>query len=434
MSGDLISLVVLGHAQHGKSTTIGHLLHETGAVSQGELSKHEREAVELGRPASKFALIVDAINVERERGMTVDLKLWKLSTHKNEFTVIDTPGHRDYIKNTMTGLAQADAALLVVDATPSAYETGISREGQTRDLLTAAFTLSIKQIIVAVNKMDGVGYSEERYQEIRSQLSSHLKKVGFKSKYIMFVPISGYEGDNLVQRSENMPWYEESTLLEALDGISRPKRLVDKPLRIPLQDVYKIGGIGTVPVGRVETGTLRPGMTVQFAPSGIKAEVVSCEVHHETSLEVGPGLNVGFNVKGVSTKDIARGEVASNADDNPAYAVSSFEAQIVVMNHPGKIEVGYAPVIDIHTAHVACRFAEIKAKLDRKTGKIVENNPKFLQNGEAGVCVLEPSRPLCCEACSEFPPLGRFVVRDSRTTVAVGMIISTKKVTDSNHI
>jgi len=341
---------------------------------------------------------------------------------------MDVPGHRDFIKNMITGTSQADVALLLIDASQNGYEIGISNDGQTREHALLAYTLGVKQMIVACNKMDdeSVNYDERRFLTIKKGVSDFLKKVGYKPMAIPFVPLSGWVGDNITEKSANMPWYEGPTLLEALNKVTPPKRPVDKPLRIPIQDVYKIGGIGTVPVGRVETGIVKPGMHALFAPAGHVAEIRSVEMHHEQLEEAFPGDNVGLNVKNLAVKDIRRGDVASNAKESPASAVSSFEAQIIVMNHPGKIANGYTPVVDCHTAHVACRFTKIKEKDDRRTGEVVEANPEFIEVGDACLVDLEPTRPLCVEAFAEFPPLGRFAVRDMRQTVAVGVI---KKIT-----
>ena len=425
-----ISIVVIGHVDSGKSTTTGHLIYKCGGIDKKTIDKYEKEATELGKPSLKFAWVLDNLKAEREKGMTIDISLWRFESPTKDFTVIDAPGHRDFIKNMITGTTQADAALLVVDCTQDGFQVGFARDGQTREHALLAFTLGVKQMVVAVNKMDDVDYSEKRYEEVKSELSSHLKKVGFKLSKVSFVPVSGWDGDNIVDKSDNMKWYEGPTLLGALDNLSAPKRPTDKPLRIPIQDVYKIGGIGTVPVGRVEAGIIRPGITVKIAPSGIKAEVKSVEVHHECVPEVGAGNNVGFNLKNVTVKDLRRGDVASNADDEPACNVSSFEAQIIVMNHPGKITKGYCPVIDCHTAHVACKFVDIRDRMDRKTGKIIEAKPESLQNGDAAIVTMEPTKPLCVEPFADFPALGRFVIRDMKQTVAVGIIKSTTKVTE----
>merc|ERR1712241_1507526 len=306
---------------------------------------------------------------------------------------------------------------------------GISKDGQTREHALLAFTLGVKQMIVAMNKRDDktVNYAESRYNEIKSEVFQYLKKVGYKPMKIPFVPISGWVGDNMIDKSTNMPWYKGPYLLEALDKVNPPKRPSDKALRLPLQDVYKIGGIGTVPVGRVETGIIKPGIHAAFAPSKVVAEIKSVEMHHESLPSAQPGDNVGFNVKNVAVKDLRRGYVASDSKKDAAVGVKSFEAQVIVMNHPGQISNGYSPVLDCHTAHVACKFANIKEKMDRRSGKKLEDNPKFVKTGDACIVDLEPTKPLCVESFTDFPPLGRFAVRDMRQTVAVGVIKSTVK-------
>jgi len=298
-----------------------------------------------------------------------------------------------------------------------------------------AYTLGVSQMIVAVNKMDdnSVMYGSARYEEIKEEVSNYLKKVGYKPAKIPFVPISGWVGDNMIDRSTNMDWYKGPTLLEALDACQPPKRPTDKALRLPIQDVYKIGGIGTVPVGRVETGVLKPGMVITIAPIGVSTEVKSVEMHHESLAEAVPGDNVGFNVKNISVKDLRRGFVAGDSKSDPPMDTSVFEAQVIIMNHPGQISNGYSPVLDCHTAHVACKFAEITQKMDRRTGKVMEENPKFVKAGDACMVNLEPTKPLCVENFMDYPPLGRFAVRDMRQTVAVGVIKGvTKKDPNAN--
>merc|ERR1719398_530716 len=383
-------------------------------------------ANEIGKGSFKYAWVLDNLKAERERGITIDIALWKFESPKYYFTVIDAPGHRDFIKNMITGTSQADVAILVIDSSVGGFEAGISKDGQTREHALLAFTLGVKQMIVACNKMDDVSvkYGEGRYKEIKAEVSTYLKKVGYKPMKIPFVPISGWMGDNMIDKSTNMPWYKGPYLLEALDNANPPKRPSDKPLRLPLQDVYKIGGIGTVPVGRVETGIIKPGMVCTFAPVQITTEVKSVEMHHESLPEAVPGDNVGFNIKNVSVKDIKRGYVASDSKNKPASGAKDFTAQVIVLNHPGQICNGYSPVLDCHTAHIACKFNEIKEKVDRRTGKATESNPKFIKSGDAGIVELIPSKPMCVEAFSDFPPLGRFAVRDMRQTVAVGVIKS----------
>jgi len=410
----------------GKSTTTGHLIYKCGGIDKRTIEKYEKEAAELGKSSFKYAWVLDNLKAERERGITIDIALWKFQSPKYDFTVIDAPGHRDFIKNMITGTSQADVAVLVIDSSQGGFEAGISKDGQTREHALLAYTLGVKQMIVAMNKMDDktVQYAEARYKEIKAEVGSYLKKVGYKPMKIPFVPISGWVGDNMVEKSANMSWYKGPYLLEALDSVNPPKRPTDKPLRLPLQDVYKIGGIGTVPVGRVETGIIKPGMIACFAPSGLNAEIKSVEMHHESLPQASPGDNVGFNVKNVAVKDLRRGFVTSDSKSNPATSAANFTAQVIVMNHPGQISNGYSPVLDCHTAHVACRFKHIEEKMDRRSGKVLEANPKFVKMGDACIVVLEPTKPMCVESFTEFPPLGRFAVRDMRQTVAVGVIKS----------
>ena len=424
-----INLVVIGHVDAGKSTTTGHLIYKCGGIDKRTIEKFEKEAAELGKASFKYAWVLDNLKAERERGITIDIALWKFESPKFYFTVIDAPGHRDFIKNMITGTSQADIAILVIDSSVGGFEAGISKDGQTREHALLAFTLGVKQMIVACNKMDDVSvkYGEGRYKEIKAEVSTYLKKVGYKPMKIPFVPISGWMGDNMIDKSTNMPWYKGPYLLEALDNANPPKRPSDKPLRLPLQDVYKIGGIGTVPVGRVETGIIKPGMVCTFAPVQITTEVKSVEMHHESLPEAVPGDNVGFNVKNVSVKDIRRGNVCGDSKKDPPKGASTFFAQVIVMNHPGQISSGYSPVLDCHTAHVACKFKNIDQKMDRRSGKVLEENPKFVKTGDACMVTLEPTKPLCVESFAESPPLGRFAVRDMRQTVAVGVIKSVDK-------
>merc|ERR1712054_319107 len=393
---------------------------------------------ESGKGSFKYAWVLDKLKAERERGITIDIALWKFETPKYYVTIIDAPGHRDFIKNMITGTSQADCGVLITWAGTGEFEAGISKDGQTREHALLAYTLGVKQLIVAINKMDTTEWSEERYGEIIKETSAFIKKVGYNPKHVPFVPISGFNGDNMIEASTNCPWYKGweketkakvtgKTLLEAIDNIDPPSRPSDKPLRLPLQDVYKIGGIGTVPVGRVETGTIKAGMVVTFAPAGVTTEVKSVEMHHEQLAEGLPGDNVGFNVKNVSVKEIRRGNVAGNSKNDPPKGAGSFEAQVIVLNHPGEIRNGYAPVLDCHTAHIACKFQEIKCKMDRRSGKVLEESPKFVKSGDAAMVKLVPSKPMCVESFQEYAPLGRFAVRDMRQTVAVGVIKSVTK-------
>jgi len=433
-----INIVVIGHVDSGKSTTTGHLIYKCGGIDKRTIEKFEKEAQEMGKGSFKYAWVLDKLKAERERGITIDIALWKFETEKFYITIIDAPGHRDFIKNMITGTSQADCAVLIVAGGTGEFEAGISKNGQTREHALLAYTLGVKQLIVAVNKMDSTEppYSQARFEEISKEVSGYIKKIGYNPAAVAFVPISGWHGDNMLEESEKTKWFKGwktetkagkgsgVTLLAALDNIAPPSRPTDKALRLPLQDVYKIGGIGTVPVGRVETGTIKPGMVVTFAPAGLTTEVKSVEMHHEALLEALPGDNVGFNVKNVSVKELRRGYVAGDSKSKPPTATQDFVAQVIVLNHPGQISNGYTPVLDCHTAHIACKFTEIREKVDRRSGKKVEDNPKAVKSGDAAIVLLTPSKPMCVEPFSEFPPLGRFAVRDMRQTVAVGVIKS----------
>jgi elongation factor 1-alpha len=429
-----INAVVIGHVDAGKSTTTGHLIYKCGGIDKRTIEKFEKEAQEMGKGSFKYAWVLDRLKAERERGITIDISLWKFETPKYYYTIIDAPGHRDFIKNMITGTSQADIAILCVASPSGEFEAGIAKNGQTREHALLAFTLGVKQMIVIVNKMDDktVNWSEDRYNEIKNELSAYLKKVGYNPEKVPFVPCSGWNGDNMLEPSPNLKWWKGPTLLQALDAAVPPTRPSDKPLRLPLQDVYKIGGIGTVPVGRVETGVLRPGMVVTFAPSAVTTEVKSVEMHHEALTEAHPGDNVGFNIKNVSVKDIRRGNVCGDSKNDPPQEAGDFTAQVIVLNHPGQIAKGYTPVLDCHTAHIACKFAELLTKVDRRTGKEMEKEPKAIKSGDAAMVKLIPSKPMCVETFSEYPPLGRFAVRDMRQTVAVGVIKEVSKKTKSD--
>jgi len=419
-----VNLVVIGHVDSGKSTTTGHLIYKCGGIDKRTIEKFEKEAEQMGKGSFKYAWVLDKLKAERERGITIDIALWKFETNKYSYTIIDAPGHRDFIKNMITGTSQADVAMLVIDSTTGGFEAGFSKEGQTREHALLAYTLGVKQMIVAINKMDdkSVNWNENRYNEIKDEMGKYLKTVGYAIDKIPFVPLSGFNGDNMIEKSANLTWWKGPTLLEALDAVIPPTRMTDKPLRVPLQDVYKIGGIGTVPVGRVETGIMKPGQSVTFAPAGLTTEVKSIEMHHEQLAEAVPGDNVGFNVKNLAVKDLRRGFVAGDSKNDPPKGAADFTAQVIILNHPGEIKKGYAPVLDCHTSHIACKFEELLSKIDKRSGKEMEANPQMLKSGMAGIVKLVPQKPLCVETFTAYPPLGRFAVRDMKQTVAVGII------------
>jgi len=423
-----LNLVVIGHVDHGKSTLMGHFLYKLGAVDPRKFKEIEEVAEKMGKESWKYAWILDKYKEERERGLTIDLAYLKFETGKYEFTLIDAPGHRDFVKNMVTGASQADAALLVVSAKTGEYEAGISPEGQTREHIFLAKTMGIDQIIVAINKMDVTEppYSRERYEEVKRGVSRLLRIAGYRISEVNFIPTSGLVGDNLTERSERMPWYTGPTLYEAFDLLKEPPRPIDKPLRIPVQDVYSIRGVGTVPVGRVETGVLKVGDRVIFMPANKVGEVKSIETHHVRIEKAIPGDNIGFNVKGVSRDELRRGDVAGHPD-NPPTVVEEFVGRVFILYHPTAIGAGYTPVLHVHTATVPVRFAELMKKLDPRTGTTIEDNPSFVKQGDAAIIKFKPLKPVVIEKYSEIPQLGRFAIRDSGRTIAAGTVIEIKK-------
>jgi len=418
-----LNLVIMGHVDHGKSTTMGHLLYLAGAIDDRTIKSFEEEAKKLGKETFKYAWVLDNLKEERERGLTIDLRFLKFETGKYYFTVIDAPGHRDFVKNMITGASQGDGAILFVSAKRGEFEAGIGPGGQTREHAFLAYTLGINQMVVAVNKMDDatVNWSEERYNEIKNEISRMLKMVGFKVEKIPFVPTSGWTGDSLVKKSEKMQWYKGPTILEALDTFELPPKQLGKPLRLPIQDIYTITGVGTVPVGRVETGVLKEGDQIVILPSNIKAEVKSIEMHHAKIPKAEPGDNIGFNVRGISRSDVRRGDVCGHPD-NPPTVAKEFVGQIIVIYHPTAIAAGYTPVFHYHTGQVACRFTELLKKIDPRSGQVVEEKPTFLKTGDSALVKIEPLQPIAVETYTEFPELGRFAVRDMGTTVAAGVV------------
>jgi elongation factor 1-alpha len=418
-----LNLVIMGHVDHGKSTTTGHMLYLAGVVDERTVKQYEEEARKLGKETFKYAWILDNLKEERERGLTIDLRFLKFETKKYYFTIIDAPGHRDFVKNMITGASQADGAILFVSAKRGEFEAGIGPGGQTREHAFLAFTLGVNQLVVAINKMDDptVNWSQERYNEVKNEVSRMLRMVGYKVEKIPFVPTSGWTGDNLVKPSDKMPWYKGPTLLDALDVFEIPPKPLDKPLRIPVQDVYSITGVGTVPVGRVETGVLKEGDTVIFMPANKQGEVKSIEMHHTRIPRAEPGDNIGFNVRGIAKTDIRRGDVCGHVS-NPPTVAREFIGQIIVIYHPTALAAGYTPVLHYHTGQMACRFTELIRKIDPRSGQVVEEKPSFLKTGDAALVRMEPLRPISIETYAEFPELGRFAVRDMGTTIAAGIV------------
>ncbi len=418
-----VNIVFIGHVDHGKSTTVGRLLFDSGNIPEQEMRKLKEKAAELGKTGFEFAFVMDNLKEERERGVTIDLSHKRFDTENYYFTIIDAPGHKDFIKNMITGASQADVGVLVVAANDGVM-------AQTKEHVFLSRTLGLNQLIVAVNKMDMKNYDEAVFNKIKSDVEALLKTIGYDPSKIPFVPIAAFPGDNVYKKSDKMPWYNGPTLYEVMDKITPPEKPVDLPLRLPIQDVYNITGIGVVPVGRVETGVLKVGQKVIVVPGregkGVTGEVKSIEMHHESMQQAEPGDNIGFSVRGIGKKDIARGDVLGEVS-NPPTVASSFTAQVVILNHPTVVTVGYTPVFHIHTSQVACRFEKIVKKLNPSTGEVLEENPDFVKNGDVCIVEIKPIQPVVIEKQKDIPQMSRFAVRDSGQTVAAGMCIDLVK-------
>lgn len=418
-----LNLIVTGHVDHGKSTSMGHFLFDMGAVDQRTIDEYAKESEKTGAGDTfKFAWVLDELKDERERGVTIDLAFQKFETPKYFYTLIDAPGHRDFIKNMITGASEADAAVLVVSAKKGETDTALGPGGQAREHAFLLKTLGVSQIVVCVNKMDDqvVKYAEQRYNEVKQDVENLLKTVGYDLKKIRIIPVSGWTGENLVKASTNMPWYKGPTLIQALDEFTEPPKPIDKPLRLPVQDVYTITGVGTVPVGRVETGKMKVGESIIIMPEGLTAEVKSIETHHTPMQQAMAGDNIGFNLRGVAKTDFRRGSVLGPTNNPPTIA-KEFLAQIIVVFHPTAIAAGYTPVLHAHTAQVAATITELVAKIDARTGQPTEEKPKTIKTGDSAIVKIQPLRPLVLETFKEYPELGRFALRDMGSTVAAGI-------------
>ena len=444
-----ISLVVCGHVDAGKSTTTGHLIFKLGGISEREMQKLQAEADQQGKSSFAFAYYMDKDKAERERGVTINCTTKEFYTESYHYTIVDAPGHRDYVKNMITGAGCADVALLLVPAEAGGFETAIARgdhstgevQGQTRQHARLLGLLGIEKLIVGVNKMDAVDWSEQRFTEIREEMTKMITQAGFKPKQVAFIPYSGFKGENLVEKTDKMPWYkgwkanlnkdtvvEGFTLYDALEKLARPpKRNPDAPVRIPINGIYKIKGVGDVITGRVEQGTVNAGDMIRIAPRGQKGlKVFSIEMHHKTWEQAGPGDNVGLNIKGLDmkTNPVKVGDVMSLEKEDILKPVKSFVAQVAIQEHPGQLKVGFSPCVHVRTAKSACKMTSINWKMGKKTGNEKQDSPPFLERGEQAEIVFEPQQLLYLEEFEKCAGLGRIAVMDSNQLVMLGKVMS----------
>lgn len=442
-----LGIVVCGHIDAGKSTTTGHLLFQLGGINQRTMDKLQKEADAQGKGSFAFAYYLDNNKEERERGVTITCNTKEFFTDSKHYTIVDAPGHRDFIKNMISGASQADAALLLVPASEGGFETAIQKEdskagriqGQTRQHARLLKLLGIEQVIVGINKMDTCNWSEERYNEIKREMSLMLQKIGYKPSRIPFIPYSGYHGDNLTKLSDKAPWYKGwevpisktenvsgTTIVDALEKMIRlPKRKPDAPLRMPVGGIYKIKGVGDVIAGRIEQGTCVDGLDVVFAPSGAKGKVFSIEMHHKRQEKAVPGDNVGLCIKGLGKGNMpTTGDIMIPASEGNK-KVKSFNAVVSVQEHPGQLKIGFTPGVYVRTSRSPCRMAEIKWKMHPKktNGQKVEG-VTYLETGDNAEVVFEPTMPYYCETFTDCAGLGRVAVMDSNQLVMLGKVTS----------
>jgi len=461
-----LGLVIVGHVDAGKSTTTGHLLFELGGLDERTLTKLKQEAEAQGKGSFVFAFFMDKSKDERARGVTIACTTKEFFTDRYHYTIIDAPGHRDFIKNMISGASQADVALLMIPANKGGFETSIQKgnhkkgevQGQTRQHARLLHLLGVEQVICAVNKMDdkSVGYKEERFTEIKSEVQKMLTKIGFKVKKIPFIPMSGWKGDNLTKKTENMDWYKGFeakvkkekikgfTLLEALNNVVRcPKRPTKKPCRMPVSGVYKIKGVGDVITGRIEQGQLKPNQMVKFAPTNVGGKAFSIEMHHKNVPKAGPGDNVGVNVKGLPKENMPKaGDVmfihGEANDSSPPAAAVTFKAAVFVQDHPGQLKAakdqgekgfvgGFTPSIHVRTAKAPCQLQKILWKRNAKEGNVKIENPPFIVAGDEAEVIFAPKMPICVDAYDVCKPLGRMAAMDSNSLIMLGRVLSCEK-------
>jgi len=448
-----LSTVICGHVDSGKSTTTGRLLFELGGLPERDLLKLKEEAKALGKDSFCFAFFMDRQKDERERGITIACTTKEFFTEKYHYTIIDAPGHRDYIKNYISGASSADVGVLMIPS-GNEFTTAIAKgdhkagevQGQSRQHARLLLLLGVRQLIVCVNKMDNVQYQQDKFEEVRDEVRRMLVQVGWKKTdvdaSVPILPISGWQGDNLLKPSPNMTWWkgvsvkkpfsgEPVTLVTMIDALNSfaelPPRHSDKPLRIPISNIYTIKGVGTVIAGRVEQGILKPGDEVKFLPSSLVTEsvgkVFSIEMHHQSVPQAGPGDNVGINIKGLDKDKMpTSGDVIVLKSDNSLGKVTRFTAQVQVLDHPGELKVGYTPIGFVRTAHSPCKMTAINWKMGKETANQKVENPVSLKANEMAEIVMEPTQPIALDAFTKSEGLGRIAFMDGNSAIMLGRI------------
>lgn len=453
-----LSIVICGHVDSGKSTTTGRLLFELGGIPEREMEKLRAEAAAIGKSSFAFAFYMDRQKEERARGVTISCTTKEFFTDRWHYTIIDAPGHRDFIKNMISGAAQADVGLLMVPADGN-FTTAIQKgdhkageiQGQTRAHARLLNLLGVKQLLVGVNKMDtdtAGPYKKERFDEIANEMKDMLVKTGWKKEFVEgqvpVIPISGWMGDNLLKKSEKMAWWKGcdvtnqkgekihiETLLDALNKYAEmPTRKPDAPLRVPISGIYKIKGVGDVLTGRVEQGLVTPNKDVLFLPTHTTAnpctgKVFTVEMHHKKVEKGETGDNIGMNIKGLDKNNMPRaGDVMVYKEDKTLSAVKSFTAQVQTLDIPGEVKPGYSPIGFVRCGRSACKITKINWKIGKETGRKKMDNPHSLKANEAAEVVFEPIQPLVVDSFKNCEGLSRVAFLDGNAAVMLGKVIT----------
>eukprot|EP00003_Mantamonas_plastica_P011740 TRINITY_DN2156_c0_g1_i8.p1 TRINITY_DN2156_c0_g1~~TRINITY_DN2156_c0_g1_i8.p1 ORF type:complete len:558 (+),score=185.96 TRINITY_DN2156_c0_g1_i8:128-1801(+) len=421
-----VNMVVVGHVDAGKSTMMGHLLYQIGSVAKQDLRKFEKESKQIGKGSFHFAWVMDNEDEERERGVTIDVGVRSFETDSKEITLLDAPGHRDFIPNMINGASQADVAILVVNAAEGEFESGFHDGGQTKEHAMLVRSLGVSDLVVAVNKMDIVDWSQERYLSIVAEVSEFLKSSGFKDE-VDFVPVSGFTGENLVANTADAlkEWYDGPTLLERIDKFSPPLRPLDIPLRMPISDLYKGSGNTVVVIGRVESGIIAPGDRVLVAPRTEIATVKSV-IGTTDALSFGlAGANVEVVLQDIEYNVLTAGNVLCDPQ-YPCPVGRKLRAQILTMGTP--VRLGHSCLVHLHSVKIPAVVTKLIKTIDKRSGETLQENPRFLGSNQAAIVEVLLEKPVCMEQYKRFKQMGRFMLRDGNQTIAAGVIIKIKKI------
>lgn len=434
---DLLNLVVIGHVDAGKSTLMGHLLYQMGVVNKRAMHKYEQESKKRGKGSFAFAWVLDETEEERTRGVTMDIAQTAFETPHKQITLLDAPGHKDFIPNMITGAAQADVAILVVNATRGEFETGFESGGQTREHALLARSLGVSQLLVAVNKMDTVDWSQSRYDDIVKKLGLFLKQAGYKDIDLSYIPCSGLGGENLtkaVSEPKLASWYKGSTLVEQIDKFKAVERPMDKPFRLIISDVFKGLGSGFSVVGRVSSGSVQAGDRVLVQPAGDLAVVKAVTMDDSDNTCGFAGDHVTVVLTGMDMAHVNVGSVLCDPQ-NPIKSAMRIRARIVIFNLELPITRGFTVVFHYQSITEPAIIKRLNCQLNKNTGEVIKNKPKCLVKNSSAVVEIEFERPVCLEMYKDYKDLGRFMLRQGGHTIAAGLVeevLKTKSKTEEN--